>query len=206
MGNVKQPVLLQQGQLVFIECEIGTVITSVCYLLLPWLFRLLKCSRYILRQPLWCNVSRGASKNPTFIWDQCKIISRILISSGINSYGSSCVWVCVAKEAVWLATDQLLLSSQRHLNREIFVAACSGAACERGRHLCRWYRGGCLHSLLHLRDLILSALLYAFKLSFTSGVYYYCAPNKEMLQMLEQVNTWLMLFCRMPLDISGILT
>jgi len=96
MGNVKQPVLLQQGQLVFIECEIGTVITSVCYLLLPRLFRLLKCSRYILRQPLWCDVSRGASKNPTFIWDQCKIISRILISSGINSYGSSCVCVCVS--------------------------------------------------------------------------------------------------------------
>lgn len=27
MGNVKQPVLLQQGQSVFIECEIETVIT-----------------------------------------------------------------------------------------------------------------------------------------------------------------------------------
>lgn len=80
-----------------------------------------------------------------------------------------CVCVCIAKEAVWLATDQLLLSSQRRLNREIFVAIRPGAACKRGSHLCRWYRGSCLYSLLDFHAVTwywpsLPAVLYTLKL------------------------------------------
>lgn len=193
MGNVKQPVLLQQGQSVFIECEIGTVITHDGQCIQPLqiaaqtiLFA--ETFKVYLRQLVCCNVSRGAERNQTFRipWNQSRIFSRMLISSGISSYGSACVCVCVciAKEAVWLATDQLLLSSQRRLNREIFVAIRPGAACKRGSHLCRWYRGSCLYSLLDFHAVTwywpsLPVVLYTLKLFFTAEMYYYCAPNEK---------------------------
>lgn len=89
------------------------------------------------------------------------------------------VCVCVAKEAVRLATDQLLLSSQRSLNRDIFVASRSGAACKRGSRLCRWYRGSCWFSCC---DLILANPVsgtVCFKTVISLWNVLLCFPNEK---------------------------
>lgn len=71
MGNVKQPVLLQQGQSVFIESEIGTVITHDGQCIQPLeiasqTILLAEMFKVYLRKLLCCNVSGGAEKKLNF--------------------------------------------------------------------------------------------------------------------------------------------